>query len=151
MHAHAMLPHALIAHACVFAMMRDAMETTASMLQLQWRELLARHARVNEALERELQRNHRLSVTEFEALQHLAESDANGCRLQQLVADVHMSQSALSRLIGRLADEGLVERRTCTDDRRGIFAVITDAGRDRLAEAVPTQHDVLSRTLTAPA
>ncbi|XAY03825.1 hypothetical protein DSM112329_00648 [Paraconexibacter sp. AEG42_29] len=113
----------------------------------EWRELLARHARVNEALERELERHHRLSVTEFEALQHLAENDVDGCRLQQLVDDVHMSQSALSRLIGRLTDEGLVERRSCTSDRRGIFAVITDAGRQRLAEAKPTHEAVLERTL----
>ena len=113
----------------------------------QWRELTARHARVTAELERELQRHHRLSVTEFEALQRLAEDHAGGCRLQQLVADVHMSQSALSRLIGRLTDEGLVERRSCTEDRRGVYATITEAGRARLAEAEPTQRDVLSRTL----
>lgn len=113
----------------------------------EWRELLARHARVNEALERELERNHRLSVTEFEALRHLADTEQGSCRLQQLVDDVHMSQSALSRLIGRLADEGLVERKSCTEDRRGIYAVITDAGRERLAEATPTHEAVLERTL----
>jgi DNA-binding MarR family transcriptional regulator len=123
------------------------MSTTASPLVGQWRELLAQHARVNEALERELQRKHRLTVTEFEALQRLAETAEDGCRLQQLVEDVHMSQSALSRLIGRLADEGLVERRSCSEDRRGIYACITEAGRERLREAEPTQHEVLSRTL----
>jgi DNA-binding MarR family transcriptional regulator len=124
------------------------MTTTGSPLISEWRELLARHARVNEALERELQRKHRLSVTEFEALQRLAEDHDHGCRLQQLVDDVHMSQSALSRLISRLTDEGLVERRTCTSDRRGVYASITEAGLQRLAEATPTQHDVLSRTLS---
>ena len=113
----------------------------------EWRELLARHARVTAELERELQRHHRLSVTELEALQRLAEDHADGCRLQTLVDDVHMSQSALSRLIGRLTDEGLVERRTCAEDRRGVYAAITEAGRARLAEAEPTQRAVLSRTL----
>lgn len=113
----------------------------------EWRDLLARHARVNAELERELQRRHGLGVTEFEALQRLAEDHADGCRLQQLVEDVHMSQSALSRLIGRLTDEGLVERRSCAEDRRGVYACITDAGRARLAEAEPTQRDVLARTL----
>ena len=93
----------------------------------EWRELLARHARVNAALERDLQRHHRLSVTELEALQRLAERDGGGCRLQQLVEDVHMSQSALSRLVARLEQEGLVRRRSCSDDRRGINAALTDA------------------------
>ena len=104
--------------------------------------------RVTEALERELQRKHGLSVTELEALQRLAEGDAHGCRLQQLVGDVHMSQSALSRLVGRLADEGLVERRQCSEDRRGVYASLTEAGRERLAEAEPTQRAVLEQTLT---
>jgi DNA-binding MarR family transcriptional regulator len=122
--------------------------TTGSSLVGEWRALLARHARVNDALERELQRSHGLSVTEFEALQRMAEKQDDGCRLQQLVDDVHMSQSALSRLVGRLADEGLVERRGCSDDRRAFFACITEAGRQRVAEAETTQHEVLSRTLS---
>jgi DNA-binding MarR family transcriptional regulator len=113
----------------------------------EWRELLARHARVNEALERELQDKHGLSVTEFEALQRLAENDADGCRLQKLVDDVHMSQSALSRLITRLETRGLVARKSCAEDRRGMFACLTDAGRRRLGEATPTQHEVLRRVL----
>jgi len=121
------------------------MAKTASLVD-EWRELLARHSRVNEALERELQRHHGLTVTEFEALQRLAEN-GDGCRLQQLVEDVHMSQSALSRLVSRLEEEGLVARRSCSEDRRGMYACITEAGLQRLHEAEPTQHDVLSRTL----
>jgi DNA-binding MarR family transcriptional regulator len=58
-----------------------------------------------------------------------------------------MSQSALSRLIGRRADVGLVERRSCSDDRRGIYAMLTDEGRQRLADAEPTHLAVLEKTL----
>jgi DNA-binding MarR family transcriptional regulator len=123
------------------------MADTGAQLIDEWRDLLARHARVNAALERDLQRHHRLSVTELEALQRLQENHADGCRLQQLVEDVHMSQSALSRLVSRLEEEGLVERRSCSDDRRGIFACITDAGRARVREAEATQREVLARTL----
>jgi DNA-binding MarR family transcriptional regulator len=125
--------------------------TNARHLVDEWRELLARHARVNAALERELQARHGLSVTEFEALQRLAEKDEDGCRLQQLVDDVHMSQSALSRLITRLEQRGLVDRRSCETDRRGMFACLTQAGRDLLAEAEPTQAEVLARVLAGDA
>jgi DNA-binding MarR family transcriptional regulator len=123
------------------------MADTGAQLIDEWRDLLARHARVNAALERDLQRHHRLSVTELEALQRLQEKHVDGCRLQQLVEDVHMSQSALSRLVSRLEEEGLVERRSCSDDRRGIFACITDAGRAKVREAEATQREVLARTL----
>ena len=124
------------------------MNQTGSMeLVGEWNELVARHARVFEALERELQRHHGLGVTELQALASLADDGRDGCRLQELVSDVHMSQSALARLVSRLEADGLVERRACSNDRRGVYAVITDAGRERLAEAQPTQRDVLARTL----
>ncbi len=55
--------------------------------------------------------------------------------MQELADSVHLSQSALSRLIGRLEEEGLVSRAICSDDRRGIFACLTDAGRERHADA----------------
>jgi DNA-binding MarR family transcriptional regulator len=123
------------------------MSSTGPQLIDEWRELLARHARVNAALERDLQRHHRLSVTELEALQRLEENDVDGCRLQKLVEDVHMSQSALSRLVSRLEEEGLVSRRSCAEDSRGTYACITDAGRARVREAEATQREVLARTL----
>lgn len=117
-------------------------------VEQQWRELFIRHARVTEALERELQRAHNLSVTEMEALQRMAEHENdNGCRLQQLTEDVHMSQSALSRLVSRLEAQGLVCRTTCTDDRRGIFAKLTPEGEQRLADARPTKTRVLTEHL----
>lgn len=123
------------------------MSTATTDLEQQWRELFVRHAKVSDALERELQRTHDISVTELEALERLGERSEGGCRLQQLVDDVHMSQSALSRLVSRLEAKGLVERTSCSQDRRGIYAHVTDAGRARVEEARPTRHRVLSEQL----
>jgi DNA-binding MarR family transcriptional regulator len=49
--------------------------------------------------------------------------------------------------VARLEDEGLACRNMCADDRRGIFAALTDAGRDRVAAAAPTYRDVIAATL----
>jgi DNA-binding MarR family transcriptional regulator len=116
----------------------------------QWSELEAVHARVREALERALERKHQLSLSEYEVLHRLAEADApKGRRIQELADEVHLSQSALSRLVQRLEDAGYVSRAICDHDRRGIFACVTEAGRKAQAEARPTQVAVLSRTLGA--
>jgi DNA-binding MarR family transcriptional regulator len=112
-----------------------------------WRELLDNHARVSGALERALQNEHGLGVSEFEVLDRLAEADKDQRRMQELADSVHLSQSALSRLIGRLEAEGLVSRAICSNDRRGIFACLTDAGRARHDEALPTQRRVLEEQL----
>jgi DNA-binding MarR family transcriptional regulator len=112
-----------------------------------WHELADRHARVVSALERSLEANHGLAVTEFEVLERLASSESDQCRMHDLTDVTHLSQSALSRLVGRLEAEGLVSRKMCADDRRGIYAHITDAGRARYEAARPTHRAVLAETL----
>jgi DNA-binding MarR family transcriptional regulator len=37
----------------------------------------------------------------------------------------------------------------CDLDRRGIYAMLTDKGRERYEQALPTQREVLARTLDA--
>jgi DNA-binding MarR family transcriptional regulator len=112
-----------------------------------WRELNAAHARISDALEHALQERHRLSVSEYEVLQRLAEAPEHKRRMQELADDAHLSQSALSRLVGRLETAGYVDRCICDYDRRGIWAELTDAGRAAQVEAEPTHRQVLAATL----
>jgi len=112
-----------------------------------WRALAASHATVVAALDRELGERHGLGVSEFEVLERLAEDEEHQFRVQELAESVHLSQSALSRLIGKLEQHGLVQRSLCDLDRRGIYVCLTEAGRRRHAEALPTQRAVLAATL----
>jgi len=114
-----------------------------------WREMSACHAAACAALERELGERHGLGISDFEVLERLAESNGRKFRAQDLAEAVHLSQSALSRLVDRLARHGLVERCGCDVDRRGVYVVLTEAGERRHAEAVPTHRDVLARHLPA--
>jgi DNA-binding MarR family transcriptional regulator len=116
-----------------------------------WRALAARHAVVSAALERVLGERHGLGVTEFEVLERRAENEEHKFRVQELAESVHLSQSALSRMIGRLEQHGLVQRSMCDVDRRGIDVCLTESGRRRHAEALPTQRAVLAATLAREA
>ena len=111
-----------------------------------WHALISAKVASWNALERELADSHGLGVSDFEVLDHLA-SKPDGCRAQSLADAVHLSQSALSRLADRLERQGLVERSSCTMDRRGINLVLTTAGRDKHGKALRTYCDVLARTL----
>src|SRR5215216_7617235 len=112
-----------------------------------WREIESEHARVRESLEHALQREHRISLSEYEVLQRLASSPEGHRRIQELAEEIHLSQSALSRLVQRLEDDGYVSRAVCDHDRRGVFACVTEAGRKAQAEAHPTQVSALAETL----
>jgi DNA-binding MarR family transcriptional regulator len=112
-----------------------------------WRQLLARHAATWCALERELGERHGLGVSEFEVLDRLIDDGREALRVQDLAEAVYLSQSALSRVIGRLERDGLVSRSICDLDRRGIHVCPTEAGRRRHAAARATQRAVLATTL----
>lgn len=114
-----------------------------------WRELNATHAAVQAALEHELRREHGLSTIEYEVLSELGECSAGKFRMQELADAVHTTQSTVSRVIARLEEEGLAARAMCPEDRRGIFASVTPAGRDRLAAATPTYRRVIAEKLDA--
>jgi DNA-binding MarR family transcriptional regulator len=60
--------------------------------------------------------------------------------MSHLADAVLLSRSGLSRLVTRLASQGLIERKDCENDARGAFAVITAEGRRRLNEARATHR-----------
>jgi DNA-binding MarR family transcriptional regulator len=113
-----------------------------------WRKLLERHARTTSSLERRLQHEHGLGISEYEVLERLAGSGKEESRMQELAEAVHLSQSALSRVVARLEADGLVRRGMCPEDRRGIMACLTESGRERYEAARPTHRAVLAETLT---
>ncbi|AKN73240.1 MarR family transcriptional regulator [Streptomyces sp. PBH53] len=126
-----------------------AVTTADTRLEERWREILAVHARTMCEIDRALH-PHGLGASDFEVLDILAaESPEQGdqCRVQNLVGRVHLSQSALSRLIGRLEKDGLVERSVCAEDRRGVWVALTPKGRALHAEVLPVQRAVLRRVL----
>ncbi len=158
MHKQLMRVHLMRTHGMVRGERRSHVNDTGTdtgFVVAAWRELLARYAEVSCALERELSDRHGLGVSEFEVLERLtdaqpacAEPEAAQFRVQELAGQVHLSQSALSRLIARLEREGLVTREMCKADRRGVFVHVTEEGRRRHAEAIATHRAVLSAHLS---
>ncbi|MCG5213438.1 MarR family transcriptional regulator [Streptosporangium sp. KLBMP 9127] len=112
-----------------------------------WRTLAALHARIEDALERALQREHDLSVSEYGVLDVLSRQDGFYLRMNQLSGAVVLSRSATTRLVTRLEQRGLLQRYLCPDDRRGIYTELTADGRAALRRARPTHDDSLARAL----
>ena len=103
-----------------------------------WRAFLRAHARVVRELERELQAEQGLALTDYDVLVQLAAVEGRRLRMSDLADRLLLSRSGATRLVDRLVRAGLVERVTCDDDRRGQWASLTDAGVRRLRDASPT-------------
>ncbi|MGW0968812.1 MarR family winged helix-turn-helix transcriptional regulator [Streptomyces sp. NPDC002516] len=127
-----------------------ATTTPGSRLEDQWRDILSVHARTMCEIDRVLH-PHGLGASDFEVLDILVAETVTEpgehCRVQNIAGRAHLSQSALSRLIGRLEKEGLVERTVCQEDRRGVWVALTPKGRELHAEVLPLQRSVLARML----
>lgn len=103
-----------------------------------WRTFLTAHAQVRRQLERELQAEQSLGLGEYEVLLLLARADHRRLRMSELADRLVLSRSGVTRLVDRLETADLVERHSCETDRRGSWAMLTDAGYDRLRDASPT-------------
>jgi DNA-binding MarR family transcriptional regulator len=112
-----------------------------------WIGLLRVHARVTKRLDGELQAAHGLPLSSFDVLAQLALAPRGELRMSDLADAVVLSASGLTRLVDRLAAQGLLERRRCSDDTRVVYAHITDAGLALLSEAMPTHLDGVRRVL----
>jgi DNA-binding MarR family transcriptional regulator len=128
-----------------------AADTAGARLEQRWRGILAVHSRTVCEIDRVLH-PYGLCASDFEVLEVLVSGAPDGpgvpCRVQDIAERVHLSQSALSRLLGRLEREGLLERTVCREDRRGVWVSPTPRGRELYALVRPLQREVLSRTLT---
>ncbi|HET9110094.1 MAG TPA: MarR family transcriptional regulator [Ktedonobacterales bacterium] len=103
-----------------------------------WKTYLYSHAAIMRALERELQSAHQLSLAEYDVLLNLNNAPGQKLRLGELAQAILFSTGGLSRLLDRMERDGLVARERTPDDRRGVCARLTDAGRARLRGASVT-------------
>jgi len=86
-----------------------------------------------------------MSVADYGVLVQLSESEGGMLRMSELADRLLLSPSGLTRRLDGLVDAGLVERARCTTDRRGSFARLTPAGRERLENAAPDHVDEVRR------
>ncbi len=115
------------------------MRTALSARELSvWRTFLRAHASVTRRLEHDLAAGHMLPLPSYDVLLQLAESPQRRLRMTDLADRVLLSRSGLTRLVDRLAADGLVDRQPCPSDARGTFTVLTETGLARLREAAPT-------------
>ena len=78
-----------------------------------------------------------LSLAWYDVLLHLSEAPEGRLRMTDLARAVLLSKSGLTRLVGRVCDEGYITRIPAEDDRRSIVVEMTAKGRSAFRRAAP--------------
>jgi DNA-binding MarR family transcriptional regulator len=103
-----------------------------------WKLFVLGHSALVGALNADLVSGHGLTINDYEVLLRLAQAPDRRMRRVDLAQSVLLTASGITRLLDGLEREGYVERAQCDTDRRVAYAVLTDAGGQKLREAAGT-------------
>jgi len=93
------------------------------------------HAALIRELNAELVAEHGLTINDYEVLLHLSQAENRSLRRVDLSQQVVLTASGITRLLDGLERAGWVEKARCDSDARVTYAVLTDAGYEKLREA----------------
>jgi DNA-binding MarR family transcriptional regulator len=108
-----------------------------------WEGLARAHASMTAALERDMVPEAGMPLAWYEVLLHLSRSEGDMMRYQDLAKVAGITNSGASRRLEQMTKAGLIERRSCPTDRRGVFAHVTSKGETAFARA----HAVFVKSL----
>ena len=102
-----------------------------------WLAFLEVSHRLDRVIEQQLRQDAGLSHAQYEILSRLESADGGQLRMSDLADVIVVSRSGLTYQVTQLERAGLVRRRKCPSDERGVLAVLTGAGRAAVRRAAP--------------
>jgi DNA-binding MarR family transcriptional regulator len=100
-----------------------------------WVAFLRAHAAITRELSAQLQREHNLTLNDYEVLLRLSHAEGGRMRRIDLAETVLLTASGITRLLEGLERSGYVCKDTCASDARVSYAKLTDEGREKLRVA----------------
>jgi DNA-binding MarR family transcriptional regulator len=114
-----------------------------------WLGLLRSHAELTRAMNAQLIAEHGITLNDYDVMVNLAEAPGGVLRRVDLADRVLLTASGITRLLEGLERAGWVCKRACDADARVTYAVLTDAGYEKLKEASVTHHEDIGRMFTS--
>jgi MarR family transcriptional regulator, 2-MHQ and catechol-resistance regulon repressor len=69
-------------------------------------------------------------------------------KLSEIGKHLLLTSGSVTYVVDKLEKQGLVKRVDCPEDRRAIFAHLTDEGRERIEQIFPAHAECLRETLS---
>jgi DNA-binding MarR family transcriptional regulator len=112
-----------------------------------WLSYLLMTQLLDNALDRQLQRDADIPHGYYLLLAMLSEAPGRAMRMTELAEITNSSQSRVSHAVARLEEAGWVRREKCPTDRRGSIAALTDAGYATVVAAAPGHVEAVRANL----
>ena len=109
-----------------------------------WRLYFESALALHDVLDSELERDAGLPLRWYDVLVHLEETP-DGLRMNELAERILYSKSGFTRVVDRMGEAGLVRRVRPEHDRRSIFVVLTDRGRETMEQARRYHRDSIGQ------
>jgi DNA-binding MarR family transcriptional regulator len=109
--------------------------------------LAAAYSVLTRELSASLVAKHGLTINDYGCLLLLSRAGEEGMRRIDLANELRLSPSGITRLLDRLEDQDLVGKGACKEDARVSYAILTEAGLNKLREASPGHIEDIERQL----
>ncbi|MGH7801643.1 MAG: MarR family winged helix-turn-helix transcriptional regulator [Thermodesulfobacteriota bacterium] len=110
-----------------------------------WVGLVKSQQLLLDKVEAELKRHGLPPLSWYDVLLELDLKSAGKLRFNEIRKRVLLRKYNVTRLLYRLEGKGFVRRETCSEDGRGIYAVITKKGRDLRRRMWPVYREVVRK------
>ena len=100
-----------------------------------WVSLLRSSSALTRTFNAQLVADHGLTINDYEVLLILARAPDRRLRRVDLAGHLLLTASGITRLLDGLERDGYVTKAQCKTDARVTYAVLTEAGRNKLARA----------------
>jgi DNA-binding MarR family transcriptional regulator len=111
--------------------------------------LISAHAVLVRELSAALVERHGLTVNDYGTLLLLSRAGDEGMRRIDLANELNLSPSGITRLLDRLEAQDLVGKGECKSDARVSYAILTDAGLEKLREAAPGHIEDIEQRMSS--
>ena len=108
-----------------------------------WEGISRAHCSIAADIEKDMLPKTGIALGWYEVLAHLKQAPDGRLRFQDLARVVGITDSGASRRLNQMLKAGLIERFLCPSDRRGVYALMTDKGKETYVKA----HAVFVRSI----
>src|SRR6201993_2906812 len=115
-----------------------------------WGAYMGVQLRMNYQINRQLQRDSGLSLSDYHVLNALSSAPEHKLQVTDLATLIGWERSRLSQHLRRLTDRGLTKRVQSTEDGRATDAVLTKKGLNAMVDAAPGHARLVKRLFLEP-